>query len=220
MRVDVNSIKVPTNRLRKMTKKAVDVLADSMNQGGMYNPIIVNDGVLVAGAHRLEAARQLGWSDIDVSFQGNIQEPATLELIEIDENLIRSELTDSERSHHTARRIELVAKLKLPEMIKKVADAKVESGAIRKKAADEILESATVDRHPQTIVSHPDDDSLSEKEAIELGHELEKLQTVDMIDDGEYGEVRLVEAIKPISSSKKKVIAGAARPPRVTGSLV
>ena len=58
--------------------------------------------ILVAGARRLEACKQLGWTEIDT----NVVElyDIDLELAEIDENLIREELTALDRAEQLERR--------------------------------------------------------------------------------------------------------------------
>ena len=58
------------------------------------------------GHHRVAAARALGWTEIDaivVQAEGHLE----AELIEIDENLVRSELSAAQRSHYIARRAEI-----------------------------------------------------------------------------------------------------------------
>ena len=63
--------------------------------------------VLVAGWHRLEAAKRLGWKQITAKVSASIQLDAAAELAEIDENLIRADLTPAERALHIGRRKEL-----------------------------------------------------------------------------------------------------------------
>ena len=58
---------------------------------------------IVAGHHRVAACRSLGWTEIDAIVVANTGH-LDAELIEIDENLFRSELSPSQRSHYTARR--------------------------------------------------------------------------------------------------------------------
>ena len=81
----------------------ISALSDSIREVGLINPITVTgDYRLIAGYHRLEACRRLGWAEI----------PATVcdldalhaELAEIDENLIRTELSVLDRSEQLARR--------------------------------------------------------------------------------------------------------------------
>jgi ParB family chromosome partitioning protein len=58
--------------------------------------------VLVAGAHRLAAAKALGWSHINCI---EVDDDALrAELWEIDENLMRSELSPAQQADHLARR--------------------------------------------------------------------------------------------------------------------
>ena len=100
---------------RSLATAAVDRLADSIRAIGLIQPITVRKaGVMVgglaeagyqivAGHHRVAAARALGWSEIDAIV---IEAPEHLqaELIEIDENLCRSELTAAQRSAAVKRR--------------------------------------------------------------------------------------------------------------------
>jgi len=83
-------------RLRGLDDNAVTELAQSIDKRGLINPIIVDDmGYLVAGYHRLEAVRKLGWKEVSVIVAkvGDLE----AQLIEIDENLIRKELTILEK---------------------------------------------------------------------------------------------------------------------------
>ncbi len=81
----------------------VFALAESIHACGLLNPITITpDKRLIAGAHRLEACKQLGWEHIDAHVFDI--EGLNAELAEIDENLIRAELTTLERGEHLARR--------------------------------------------------------------------------------------------------------------------
>jgi ParB-like chromosome segregation protein Spo0J len=100
------------NRLRHMHEAAIVALAESMQRLGQLNPISVyrpNEKrlLLVTGLHRVEAAKRLGWEEIDaVLVTGNEIER---ELQEIAENLHRSELTALERDTQIGRWAELTA---------------------------------------------------------------------------------------------------------------
>jgi ParB-like chromosome segregation protein Spo0J len=89
----------------------VEALAQSMRDVGLINPITLRprEGLgfyLIAGRHRYEAARKLKWEGIPaIVFEGIDADDA--ELREIDENLIRAELTPAEQAAHHARRKEL-----------------------------------------------------------------------------------------------------------------
>jgi len=102
------------DRLRGASSEHVAALASSMAEVGLISPItvarreIVRGGIavsgygLVAGLHRLEAARALGWADIPahVVTLDDLQQ----QLAECDENLCGTKLTPAERAWFTARR--------------------------------------------------------------------------------------------------------------------
>lgn len=103
MQVAIEQITIPD---RKRALGDVAELAASIQQVGLLNPITVTEGYrLVAGRHRLEACRNLGWHTIEA----NVVSLSALdaELAEIDENLIRNELTVLERAEHLKRRKEI-----------------------------------------------------------------------------------------------------------------
>lgn len=97
-----------TGRLRPVTEKQVENLVASIRDVGLLNPVTVIEAEvmaggsfrkgwrLVAGAHRLEAARRLGWSEIEA----HVIKASDLEakLAECDENLVASVLSPSERA--------------------------------------------------------------------------------------------------------------------------
>lgn len=94
-------IEVPENRLREL--RDYSGLAASMREIGLLQPITVTEAWrLVAGRHRLEAARSLGWKTI----QAVVVEEDELRnrLAEIDENLQRFDLTVWEQSKHAKER--------------------------------------------------------------------------------------------------------------------
>ncbi len=94
----LDQIRVP-DRLRPVDEAWIDALASSMDDVGLEHAITVrpvDDGyVLIAGAHRYEAAQKLGWADIAVSVRDIDEEEARL--VEIDENLMRRELNALDR---------------------------------------------------------------------------------------------------------------------------
>jgi ParB-like chromosome segregation protein Spo0J len=109
------------NRKRRIDPDSVGRIADSMQKIGLRTPISVryyeqrpsfcpgetDDAfVLLTGAHRLEAAKRLGWNEIEcfVYYDGD---EVDAELWEIAENLHRAELTALERDEQVARWIEL-----------------------------------------------------------------------------------------------------------------
>lgn len=103
---------------RPSLPETVNALAESMRESGLINPITVRpapvfDGTImvsghrvVAGNHRVAAARALGWEEID-AFVVSDDDRLTAELIEIDENLVRAELTPAQRAAAIKRRKEV-----------------------------------------------------------------------------------------------------------------
>ena len=109
--MEINSITVKQGR-RAIDSAKVRELANSMSEIGLINPITVTqDRVLITGAHRLEAAKLLGWTDIQATtFDGS---DLTAELAEIDENLMRNELHSLQRGNYLNRREMLLEKMGL-----------------------------------------------------------------------------------------------------------
>ena len=101
---------VSRDRLRKFRPAAVEALAESIKAQGQLQPILVQrcgaDFVLIAGRHRLQAVRQLGHDTIRVEIADNLDADQAL-FIEIDENLIRADLSQAERALHISKRKEL-----------------------------------------------------------------------------------------------------------------
>lgn len=106
--IAIDLIDVPEDRLRLPDPDAVDAIALSMDERGLMHPITVaapkkgNRFHLIAGLHRLTAARQLGWAEITASiFEGKALEAR---LLEIDENLFHRPLSPLDRAAHLAER--------------------------------------------------------------------------------------------------------------------
>lgn len=114
---DIDTIDIG-NRLRMADQAKVDSYKPSFREIGQKTPISVQgkEGdarvTLSAGLHRLETARQLGWTQI-LCFHEDVDD-LERELWEIDENLCRAELTAADRALFVARRKEIYL-LKHPE---------------------------------------------------------------------------------------------------------
>ena len=120
-RVDVSAVHVASGR-RPVTEAVVVALMVSIEAQGLHTPITVRhvdvmdlpgEGevhgvpVLVAGRHRLEAARRLGWEMIPCVFLVGDERDARL--WEIAENLHRADLSPEERRQQIAEWVRLVA---------------------------------------------------------------------------------------------------------------
>jgi site-specific DNA-methyltransferase (adenine-specific) len=108
--VPLDEIIVHSNLKRSINQDRVAALKGSMAEIGLFAPIVVTqDNVLVTGNHRLVAARQLGWKKIRARI---VPSDALLnELVAIDENLMRAELSILEQSEQLHRREEIIREL-------------------------------------------------------------------------------------------------------------
>ena len=108
----------PGQIIQKANRRAIDPeyvnrLAESIAEVGLLNPITVAvdevGHILIAGAHRLAAVRQLGWDEVACVVSD--AEGLRAELATIDENLIRNELTKLEQGEALERRDEILTEL-------------------------------------------------------------------------------------------------------------
>ena len=89
MRVRISSIKINPGR-REAEPKAVEELARSIAAVGLLNPITLDQhNTLVAGLHRLEAAKLLGWTEIECTAIGM--------------NTVQAELAETQKSLASAQ---------------------------------------------------------------------------------------------------------------------
>lgn len=105
----IKDVKVNAGR-RKVDSEKVALLAESINKLGLLNAITVNkDFTLIAGMHRLEACKLLGYEDISA----NVIDLDVLlaELAEIDENLVRNDLHWLEQDRQLKRRKQIYEEL-------------------------------------------------------------------------------------------------------------
>lgn len=128
MQIPISQIKVSEGR-READQEAVHELVDSISKVGLLNPITVDqEYMLIAGLHRLEAAKLLGWSEIECMVSS--LEGLLAELAEVDENVVRKGLSAVEYSDLLLRRKEIYEMLH-PE-IKHGGDRKSEKIKIAK----------------------------------------------------------------------------------------
>lgn len=105
MQIPIFQINVNAGR-READPEAVQKLADSISRVGLLNPITVDqEYTLIAGLHRLEAAKRLGWTEIKCTVSN--LEGLQAELAEIDENFVRKDLSDDEFRELLLRRKEI-----------------------------------------------------------------------------------------------------------------
>ena len=94
MLVPISSIKI-RKRVRQDLGN-LDDLKESLKLYGLMNPITINKkNELIAGERRLQAAKLLGWTNINANIVENLSEVDQLEM-ELEENNQRKEFTDAE----------------------------------------------------------------------------------------------------------------------------
>ena len=108
-KIQIFQIKVNEGR-RKIDLEAVQELAKSISETDLINPITVDqDYTLIAGLHRLEAAKLLGWTEIECNVTD--LEGLKAELAEVDENVVRKGLSSVEYNDLLLRRKEIYERL-------------------------------------------------------------------------------------------------------------
>ncbi len=105
MKVKISDIKINSGR-REAAPEAVQELARNIAAVGLLNPITLDQNyTLIAGLHRLEAAKLLGWTEIECTATG--MNGLQAELAEIDENIVRAALSRQELGEQFLRRKEI-----------------------------------------------------------------------------------------------------------------
>jgi ParB family transcriptional regulator, chromosome partitioning protein len=129
------------NRLRPVSEAGVEALKASIGETGVMKDAIhvrrKKGGVLVliAGAHRLEAARQLGWTEIEAKVWTDVSDDWS-RLMEIDDNLAGAEMGPLDTAVFLAERKRVYERLH-PETKQGVA------GALARHSATDIMSVAS-----------------------------------------------------------------------------
>lgn len=102
MNIKISEIVLRPNR--KIDSKKVEALAESIKQVGLINPVTISndDNVLICGHHRIEACKALGHETIKCEMIN--LDPLHKELLQIDENLVKNDLSVLDRCLQMARK--------------------------------------------------------------------------------------------------------------------
>ncbi len=157
-RLPVNRIEIGHLR-RPVSEAQVVDLVDSITRLGLLQPpVVTTTNKLVAGRHRLEAVRRLGWDTIPVV----VVDLSELEirLATLDENLVRNELNRLERFEHVVQRAELVAALGQRKRVGRPRNTDTVSGFSR--STDEVAAASgfsgrTLQRAARIVAAIPED---------------------------------------------------------------
>ena len=229
MRLSIKEIQVKEGR-RSLDTCHVGELADSIREIGLLNPLTIDrDNFLIAGLHRLEAVKRLGWTEVDCTVSS--LEGLSAELAEIDENIVRSDMSTLEYGEILLRRKEIYETLH-PETKRGMRNGQtsksdkmsfLETKSFAQDTAEKLGEvPRTVERQIQTaknltqeakeIIKNADK-KISKKEALKLSRlepedqkEAARLLTTQQIRNmGEYAEKKKEEPEKAGGSLKDMI---------------
>ncbi|UCE07329.1 MAG: ParB N-terminal domain-containing protein [bacterium] len=112
MKLQIEDIKVGT-RIRQEFGD-LSQLKRSIQEVGLLTPVIINEqNELVSGFRRLEACRQLGWTEIEVNVINTREDQVKKLDLEYHENLGRLDLTTEEQQSYSQTRYDLLHPPKL-----------------------------------------------------------------------------------------------------------
>lgn len=220
MLVQINEIKINAGR-REAEPESVQELADSISRVGLLNPVTVNqEHTLIAGLHRLEAAKSLGWTEIECTVSS--LDGLLAELAEVDENVVRRGLSAVEYSDLLLRRKEIYEMLH-PETknggdrrSEKIRIAKCNSDSARPFIQDTAkklgVHPATVARQIQTAknltpeakdIIRSTGSKITKKDALKLSR-LEPEQQKEAASQLAAGDIHSMDQYHPAQSEPKK----------------
>ena len=67
MKISITDLSLDPKNARKHSARNLEAIAASLKKFGQRKPIVVHRGVVLAGNGTLEAAKSLGWTEIDVA---------------------------------------------------------------------------------------------------------------------------------------------------------
>jgi len=149
------------SRLRPVSEAGVESLLASIAETGVMKDAIhvrkKKDGalVLIAGAHRLEMARRLGWEEIEAKVWTDVTDDWA-RLMEIDDNLAGAEMNALDTAVFLARRKEVYERLH-PETKhggdRRSADFQTDTMSVRSFAAATAEKFNLTDRHVRRMIA-------------------------------------------------------------------
>lgn len=219
MLLQIDKIRINPGR-RKVEPEDVHELAKSISELGLLNPITVDQNhTLIAGRHRLEAAKLLGWTEIECTVTG--LQGLQAELAEIDENFVRKNLSVVDFGNLLLRRKEIYETLhpetkhggdRKSEKIKSAKCTLDFAKSFVEDTAEKLgVNPSTVRRELQTAknltpeakgIIRSADTNITKKDALKLSR-LEPEQQEDAATQLVTGEIDSVDDYKPYSVGDK-----------------
>jgi ParB-like chromosome segregation protein Spo0J len=197
------------NRLRPINERTAVALAESMQCLGQLVPISVyrkDDDTLrlVTGLHRLEAAKRLGWKEIEAVFStGNEIER---ELQEIAENLHRSELTALERDTQIGRWAELRA-AKVGQVDPPSGGAQPAEKGVRKVARELNLGRKDVERAVKVASISPEAKQAARVAGLDDNRAALLAVAKEATPEAQVAKVGAISSAKTVAKAKDQVAA-------------
>lgn len=176
-KLKISEIKIG-NRIREDMGNLQE-LAESLRKYSLIHPIVVDDEWnLVTGCRRIEAAKLLGWDEIEVRFAAELTDKEK-RAIELEENIRRKDLTSDEQSKKTFELIETVKEIvrtpgsRTPEKsFGVVIPGSYPDISNRTGIPKSTLKEAVY--HVEAVEKHPELKGLPKKQAIRKAKELDK----------------------------------------------
>ncbi|CAM9879497.1 unnamed protein product, partial [Chrysoparadoxa australica] len=157
--MSLDSIKMENPYLRLGTD--VTTLEKSISNIGLMAPLIVNQNdILLAGARRWQALKNLGHTTVDILRVD--MDPLHEELISIDENLVRKDLNNTEMERHLRRAKEIYRELA---------------------EKDEIFKETLVQKRKQRILESAEFDGSGDNGEVEEDCDLDTLATEEFAEE-------------------------------------
>lgn len=111
MKININEIKISKDRYFKLNEEHVKKLAEAIDVNGLINPVtLTKDNTLIAGLHRIEAHKLLGLEEIEYNVL-ELESDEEKKLAEIDENIIRMDLSALQRAKVLVERDKLYSEI-------------------------------------------------------------------------------------------------------------
>jgi ParB/RepB/Spo0J family partition protein len=214
MQIKLTDIRRGMNH-RKLNESTVAALVESLPSLGQISPIIVKESqimrerlepgyLLIAGNHRLTAAERLEWETIEADVWPADTNAVRLEMIEVDENLCRAELTAAEK----ARAIKL--RKTLWESLKEHENSGHEVSTIRGPGMPQgfATSTAAVTGMGKTAVNQ------YLKIAEVLGDDLERIQGTEL-----DSKTKLMELVEKTEEARAAILATVMASPEVQDAI-
>lgn len=218
-RLPLSDIEVDAeNRLRPVSEVGVQSLIASIEELGVIKDAIHvrkkrrasgESLVLMAGGHRLEAAKRLGWESIPARIWADVTDDFA-KLMEIDDNLSGADLSNLELSVFLAERKRVYERLH-PEVKAGVAGGKARQGSATEiiSFAESVAEKRELSaRHIRNFIQIGN--ALSSREVGELAAAKEPLKLKDLMALAKIGEpIVRADIVGRLSSGEVKSVTEA-----------